>query len=63
MIAPAPFLSGNDIQTATGLAAGPAIGRIKKELLEAQVMGVVNSAEEARSFVEKAAASINESGD
>ncbi len=63
VIAPAPFLSGNDIQTATGLAAGPAIGRIKKELLEAQVMGVVNSAEEARNFVEKAAASINESGD
>ena len=63
VIAPAPFLSGNDIQNETGLAAGPAIGRIKKELLEAQVMGIVNSADEARSFVEKAAASINESGD
>lgn len=62
VIAPAAFLSGNDIQSATGLAAGPIIGKIKKEMLEAQVMGLVSSVDEARSFVEKAAAEANQGG-
>ncbi len=62
VIAPVAFLSGNDIQTATGLAAGPIIGKIKKEMLEAQVMGFVSSVDEARSFVKKAAAETNQDG-
>lgn len=63
VIAPEAFLRGNEIQSVTGLAAGPIIGKIKKELIEAQVMGHVSTVAEARSFVEKAAEEANLSGD
>jgi len=46
-----PLLTGNDIATATGLTPGPALGRVKRSLLEAQIRGEIRSREEALTFV------------
>lgn len=45
------LLSGSEIQQITGLAPGPEIGRLKRELLRAQLQGSVRSNEEAIAFV------------
>ncbi|HEX8255756.1 MAG TPA: hypothetical protein VF846_21635 [Thermoanaerobaculia bacterium] len=46
-----PLLTGNDIARLTGIAPGKELGRIVRELLEAQVMGKVSTREEAERFV------------
>ncbi len=51
VIDPRPMLSGNDIQELLGKPAGPVIGKIKNNLIEAQINGSVKNIEEARSFV------------
>ena len=48
-----PLLSGDEIAAATGLAPGKELGRIKRELLEAQVREEVRSREQAESFVSR----------
>ena len=45
------LLTGEQIAEATGLPAGPALGRIKRALLEAQVRGDVTTKADALAFV------------
>lgn len=52
-----PLLSGNEIAEITGLAPGQELGRIKRALVEAQVMGSVETHGEAVEFVKKRAGS------
>ena len=46
-----PYLTGNEIATLTGREPGPELGRIKRNLLEAQIRGEVRSKEDAVVFV------------
>ena len=47
---PPPLLSGHDIM-ALGVAEGPEVGRIKEEMLDAQLEGKIRTREDAESFV------------
>ena len=49
-------LSGEEIAAATGLKAGPELGRIKRALLEAQVRGDVETRDDALAFVSTSSA-------
>jgi len=55
-IAPQPLLTGEEILAATGLSPGPLIGELKEALLEAQVDGLVQTADEARELMRRLAA-------
>lgn len=46
-----PLLDGNQIMELTELKPGPVIGKIRDDLLKAQIAGTVNSLEDAESFV------------
>ncbi|HEV7921164.1 MAG TPA: hypothetical protein VGR02_10290 [Thermoanaerobaculia bacterium] len=46
-----PLLNGSEITAVTNVQPGPALGRIKRALLEAQVLGTVRTREEAEQFV------------
>ncbi|HEX6178249.1 MAG TPA: hypothetical protein VF057_07810 [Thermoanaerobaculia bacterium] len=48
------LLSGEEITEATGLPAGPELGRIKRALLEAQIRGEVKTRDEAVRFATSA---------
>lgn len=48
-----PLLSGEEIQQLTRTIPGPAIGRAKRALLEAQLRGAVSTREEAEAFVRR----------
>ena len=52
-----PLLSGDEIATLTGIAPGPELGRIKRALVEAQVMEKVRNREEAERYVRNVTAS------
>ena len=56
VIQPKPFLSGDVILQITGKPAGPFIGTLKNDLIEAQIRGEVSDREEAEQFVIKKAA-------
>jgi hypothetical protein len=45
------LLSGEEIMAATGLTPGPELGRLKRALVEAQVLGRIKSREAALEFV------------
>ena len=51
VIAPKPFLSGDDIQNLLKVQAGPVIGQLKNSLIEAQIRGAVRNIQEAELFV------------
>ncbi len=51
IVKPPPLLNGNDIRVLLGIKPGPQVGRSLKRLREAQVVGAVNTAEEARAFI------------
>ncbi|SNR58637.1 HD domain-containing protein [Desulfurobacterium atlanticum] len=46
-----PFLSGKDIMNILKVESGKDIGRIKKKLMELQLLGKINSREEAEKFI------------
>ncbi len=46
-----PLLSGTEIAALTAIPAGPELGRIKRALLEAQILGQVQTREEAEAYV------------
>ncbi len=46
-----PLLNGNEIMTHTNLAPGPLVGVLRDALLQAQIAGEVENAEDAVSFV------------
>ena len=46
-----PLLEGERIQAETGIAPGPEVGRLKREVLEAQLRGEIRSAEEAVALI------------
>jgi hypothetical protein len=50
-----PMLNGREIAQAAGVAEGPALGALKRRLLEAQLLGEVTSRGEARRFLLAAA--------
>jgi poly(A) polymerase len=50
---PPKLLSGHEVMELTGLMPGPEVGRVLNELQEAQLRGLVNTADEARRFVKK----------
>jgi len=49
---PAPLLRGRDV-VALGVAPGPEVGRVVREVYERQLDGAVNSADEARAEARK----------
>ncbi len=51
VVEPVPLLDGDAIMAVTGLPEGPKIGLLKEALLEAQVEGKVQNADEAKEFV------------
>lgn len=51
------LLSGEEIAEATGLAAGPEVGRVKRALVEAQIRGEIATVDEAVAFVRAAISS------
>lgn len=46
-----PLLEGERIQAEAGIAPGPEVGRLKRELLEAQLRGEIRSTEEALALI------------
>ncbi len=48
---PTKLLSGGEVMSALGLQPGPEVGRILEALTEAQLQGIVTTAEEAREFL------------
>lgn len=48
-----PLLGGNEIAAALSVAPGPELGRIKRALLEAQLLGSVRTYDEALAFVQR----------
>lgn len=50
-----PLLTGHEIASAAGLHRGPAIGAIKRALLERQIRGEIATRDEAEAFVRSAA--------
>lgn len=48
-----PLLNGKEIMTILGIPPGPAVGVIREALLQAQVMGDVQTVEQAVAFVKK----------
>ena len=46
-----PLLDGNAIAAITGLPEGRALGALVRRLTEAQILGMVNTIEEAEDFV------------
>jgi hypothetical protein len=53
IVAPQPFLDGNDLQEEFGLAPGKVIGRLLNQLVEEQASGSIASLDEARAFVKQ----------
>lgn len=47
IVKPAPLINGNDLMKRLGLSAGPKLGALLTRIREAQVEGVINSADEA----------------
>lgn len=47
LFATKPLLSGDEIAAATGLGSGPAIGQLKRGVLEAQIRGEIHTRDEA----------------
>ena len=50
---PAPLLSGHEIMALLDLAPGPRVGELTRVLAEAQALGDVRTADEARAFVQQ----------
>ena len=57
---PEPLLSGHDIMVHLEISAGPMVGRILRELKEAQATGQVNDQAEALIFVEQLGGRLKE---
>lgn len=51
--APPPLLSGGDVMALLGIPPGPAVGEALRAVAEAQAVGEVRTAEEARGLVER----------
>lgn len=56
------FLDGNDVMAIAGIRPGKAVGRLLEALREAEAVGEVASANEARNFVRRLAGDITKAG-
>jgi poly(A) polymerase len=52
IVSPPPLLTGEDLLETYGLRAGPQVGRMMADLLEAQAAGEVGNREQAKAWVE-----------
>ena len=55
-----PLLSGSEIAEVTGMAPGPALGRMKRSMIEAQVREEISTKEEAQLWLRDRASEIRE---
>jgi hypothetical protein len=62
ILRPTSFLDGNDVMLEAGIPAGPLVGQVLEALHEAEAVGDVTSADEARRFVKRLAGELREAG-